>query len=132
MVLARVEVVCASVELTDESRRVTHEINNISVHGCLSAEREAIEMMSLQVSPQQHFRARHRAPKMLRSMALLFADGGVWHARLPPSLSLPRMGGGNPVALSVASTALHLRQASSGHHELSPPASVGRSSGRKP
>jgi hypothetical protein len=65
---------------------------------------------------------------MLRPAAMLLADGGVRHARLPPSLSLPRRGGGNPQTAAVPSRMLPVFAA----HALSPPAKVGRSSGRKP
>src|SRR5207248_10146205 len=66
MVLSRVEVVRASIKLYDDACSVAHEVNHISAHRLLSAKREAIEAMSLEMAPQQHFRARHRAAKMLR------------------------------------------------------------------
>src|SRR6476660_1936982 len=119
--LLRIEVVRFSIKLYDDVRAVTDEVEHVSSHRRLSAERNSIEMMRLEIAPEQNLRARHRASQMLRPVALLLADGGVRHARSPPSLSLPRKGGGNPQTSTVLS-----------HHELRPPASVGRSSGRKP
>jgi hypothetical protein len=51
------------------------------------------------------------------------------HVRLPPSLSLPRKGGGNARGAASGYYWDKLRIAA---HELNPPASVGKSSGRKP
>jgi len=132
MLLPRGEIVCFSVEFHDEEYAVADEVDHILAHRRLSTERKPIEVMRFEISPNQHFRARHRAAKVLRPVALLLADGDVRHERLPPSLSLPRGGGGNAVARAFVSPSLRSRHALSRHHELSPPASVGRSSGRKP
>ena len=130
MALPRVEVVCSSVELHDEASGMAYKIDDILSHWRLSTERESIKVMSLEIAPQDNLRARHRAAEVFRPMALQLIDGGVRHARLPPSLSLPRRGGGNAVAPVFVPPSLHSRHAFA--HQLSPPASVGRSSGRKP
>src|SRR5262249_6893024 len=99
-----------------------------SAHRSLPPKLQSIEMASLDVTPEQRLGARHRAPKRFRPVALSVADGSVRHARLPPSLSFPRKGGGNPNTKAAALGTYCAGPA----HTLSPPASVGRSSGRKP
>src|SRR5258708_6822314 len=103
MPLPRIEVVRFSVKLHDDVCSVAHKVDHIWTHRRLSAERDPIEMMRLEIAPRQDLRARHCTAKMLRPVAMLLADRGVRHARLPPSLSLPRRGGGNPQTTAVPS-----------------------------
>ncbi len=51
MVLPRVEVVRASIKLYDQARSVAHEVDHISAYRLLSAKRESIKTMSLEIAP---------------------------------------------------------------------------------
>jgi hypothetical protein len=52
VLLPRFEVVRFPVKLHDEVRGVTDEVGNVSSHRGLSAERNSIKMMRLEISPQ--------------------------------------------------------------------------------
>jgi hypothetical protein len=124
----RLEIMRGAVNLHDQSRRMTDEIDNVSANGHLSPKLQSVDVASLDITPQQCLGARHRAAKRFRPAALPIADHGVRHSGLPPSLSLPRKGGGNPKT-ALGARGKERRNCS---HPLNPPASVGKSSGRKP
>src|ERR1700691_4951762 len=84
-----------AVELDDDLCRHANEVGDVVSDRDLSAKAEAVDSISLQVTPQQGFSTRHRLAKLFRSAALARTDHGVRHSRLPPSLTLPRKGGGN-------------------------------------
>src|SRR5882672_3074743 len=95
MLLPRLKVMTFSVELDDEPRRVADEISDVDVHRYLPTKTKTIDVMRLEVAPQQSLGARHDPPKLFRAPALSRADDDVRHPRLPPSLTLPHKGGGN-------------------------------------
>src|SRR4051812_18995184 len=84
-----------AVKFNDQLCRVTHEIGDGATDGNLPAEAEAIDVVRLQIAPQQSLGASHHAAQRFCAIALLGADGSVRHVRPPPSLALPHKGGGN-------------------------------------
>jgi hypothetical protein len=89
------EVMRLAVEFYDYLCRHAYEVCNVISKRNLPAKAEAIDSISLQVTPQQRFSTRHRLAKLLRPATLALADHCVRHPRLPPSLILPHKGGGN-------------------------------------
>ena len=49
--LPRREIVTFTIELNDESRRVTDEVGHISLHRCLSPEPQATDPVRLEIAP---------------------------------------------------------------------------------
>ncbi|CCE10187.1 hypothetical protein BRAS3843_410016 [Bradyrhizobium sp. STM 3843] len=144
------KIVRLAVRFDDEFRGEANKVRDVVAKRHLAAEACTFDPVRLDVTPQQRLGARHRLTKLLRSTALALADNCVRHAWLPPSLTLPHKGGGNgesivleTIGRDTPTPALPRKrerepqhpigeiEAASGH-ELSPPASVGTSSGLKP
>ena len=51
VMLPRIEVVCFSIELQDDMRGVADKVDDVSSHWRLSAEREPVEVMRLEIAP---------------------------------------------------------------------------------
>jgi hypothetical protein len=49
--LARIEVVRFPIKLNDDMCRVTDEVDHVSSHRRLSAERDSVKMMCLEIAP---------------------------------------------------------------------------------
>src|SRR4051812_35181872 len=108
-----------AVEFDNDTGGMANEVDDISAHRGLPSEKQVVEMMCLDIAPQQRLRARHRPAKRFRRVAVPPTDCGVRHVRPPLSLTLPRKGGGNTPSLlqriALAHPSLH-------HHPLNPPA----------
>jgi len=89
------EVMRLAVEFDDELDREASKIGDVVSKRDLSAKAEAVNSISLEVTPQQSFGTCHRLAKLFRPAALVLAHYCVRHPRLPPSLTLPHKGGGN-------------------------------------
>ena len=68
--LSRLKIVALAVNLDNELRRVADEVGDVGPHGNLTAKAQAVNMMRLEIAPQQSFGARHCAAKLLRALAL--------------------------------------------------------------
>src|SRR6266849_4446826 len=131
--LSRRKIVSLAIKLNDELRRMTNEIGNVGLHRHLPTEADAAQTLGLKMAPQKGLRASHGSAERFRSFKLTLADRRVRHLRPPPSLALPRKGGGNRDVDGVAphATAIDIFTQLTAH-ALNPPAKVGKSSGRKP
>jgi hypothetical protein len=58
----RFEIVALAIDFNDELAGMGDEVRNVVAHWALPAKSESSKPMCFQVSPQQGFGARHRAP----------------------------------------------------------------------
>jgi len=75
----RRKIMCPAIDLNDQTGGVTDKIGNELPHRHLPAKGEIIDMMRLEIAPQQSFRLRHRSPEAARSSPLPFAHLHVRH-----------------------------------------------------
>src|SRR5262249_649979 len=76
--LPLLEVVSFAVNLDDETRRVADEIRNVVTHRHLATKAETVEMMSLEVSPEESLRPGHSLAEILCSLPLLVGYEIAW------------------------------------------------------
>jgi hypothetical protein len=93
MLFARGEIVGRAIDFNDDARRMRDKVDDVLPDGRLSTKRQSVEVICLKGAPQQRFGARHGLAKLFRLAALRSTDCRVWQE--PPSLPLPRKGGGN-------------------------------------
>jgi len=80
----RFKIMTLTVELDDQSCRMTDEIGDVVPQRYLPAETETLDPMRLDVAPQQSLGASHSLPKFFRSAPMLFGDCGMGHVSNPP------------------------------------------------
>jgi hypothetical protein len=69
----RLEIVSFAINFNDETRGVTNEIDDVDAHGDLATKAETVEVMGLEISPEEPFGPRHRLAKAFGALALLVA-----------------------------------------------------------
>src|SRR5262249_20360159 len=67
------EVVSFAVNLNHQMRSMADEIGNVGTHRHLATKSEAVEVMRLEIAPEQPLGARHRLAKAFRALPLLVA-----------------------------------------------------------
>jgi hypothetical protein len=72
--LSFIEIVRFSVEFYNKLRREADEIDDVISNRRLATKAYPVHPIGFQVSPQQRFGARHRLAKLLRPVALTFAN----------------------------------------------------------
>jgi hypothetical protein len=82
--LNRFEIMRLAIQFYDQSRGVAGEVGDIAAHRHLPPKAQTIEVMRLEIAPQQSLGARHGPAEGFRAVALSVIDGCVRHARSPP------------------------------------------------
>jgi hypothetical protein len=82
--LPRFKIMTLTVELDDQSRRMTDEIGYVVPQRYLPAETKTLDPMRLDVAPQQSLGMGHPVPQVLRSTSMLFGYCGMGHVSDPP------------------------------------------------
>src|SRR5687767_1016554 len=128
-----------AVDLDDELRGVRYEIDYIGTNRCLPPETCAIKAMRAKAVPDCPFRLRQVLPQRASAHAHLRLHAPFRRVAGSPLPTLPRKRGRGSVWLGYR---FHfaVRPPPQGgrctdsvaRHPLNPPASVGKSSGRKP
>jgi hypothetical protein len=84
--------VSSTIKLNNKTRGMANEIHDVCAHRNLSTKAQAIEMMRLQISPEQLFGPRHRLAEPLCFLTLSVAYEGMGH--VPPPHPSPQAGEG--------------------------------------
>jgi len=69
-----IKIMRVTIDLNNDSRGVADEIDDVRAHGRLPPERQPVEMIRLEITPQQSLGARHPLTKRLCIPALSGAD----------------------------------------------------------
>jgi hypothetical protein len=115
----------AAIQFDHQSPLVTHKVDDVLANWRLPAKAQSIEAVGAELHPERSFRIRHFGTHRFGAKTVELRNRAMclWrHTRLPDRSAIrpPPQGGRWSTALVVDA------------HELSPPASVGTSSGLKP